>query len=84
MLYTVVLAQGLALFAFLAQSIVACLLHLPVAVFRCLLASVRKQKADEGANGCTFYEGVVTHERHKPVHNAFRSFLIPPRCQTCR
>ena len=80
--YNVAVAQGLALFTFLVQCIAACLLHLPVAFFRCFLASLRKQKADERAPGCTFYEGSVMHERHKPVHNAFRSLLIPPGCLT--
>ena len=69
---TVLLAQGLALLVFLVQSTAACIFHLPIAILRCCLSSFRKCKTEDGDEGCTFYEGTVFHERHKPVHNAFR------------
>jgi hypothetical protein len=77
MLENALLAQGLSLVAFLAQSILACLLHLPVAIFKSALGSFRNRESEGGHPGCTFYEGIVFHERLKPVHNAFRSLLSP-------
>ena len=68
----VLVAQGLALLAFLAKSTAACLLHLPLAVLRCCLSSLSKSAGDENNRGCTFFEGNVFHERQKPVHNSFR------------
>ena len=81
--YDLALAQVLALLGFLAHTIAACLLHLPVAILRCFYTSLRKPKPEEGRQGCTFYEGEVFHERHKPAHNAFRLLLYPPQCQVC-
>ena len=81
MLYRVLLAQALALFTFVVQTIAACLLHLPVAILRCFLGSFRKRKAEDGDPGCVFYEGTVFHERLKPVHNSFRLLPIAPPCQ---
>lgn len=83
MLFSVVLAQVLALSTFLAHTIAACLLHLPIAILRCFLTSLRKHKSEEKQQGCTFYEGVVVHKRHKPVHNAFRLPLFPLQCLVC-
>jgi hypothetical protein len=68
----VILAQGLALLAFLANSIAACLLHLPLAVLRCSLNSLCKAAGNVNNERCTFFEGSVYHERQKPVHNIFR------------
>lgn len=72
------LAQGFALLVFLIQSTAACLLYLPIAIFKCSLISLSKPTASKIAEGCTFYEGTVFHERRSPVRNAFRCVCTAP------
>ena len=82
MLDFVMVAQALALLAFLAKSTAAFLLHLPLAVLRCCSISFSKRAGVKNSRGCTFFEGTVFHERQKPVPNSFR-WVFPRPCHAC-